>query len=304
MPRIVETTTAGLQAFDRDCRSLLSCIRLGEVLILQGMPLLGALFAMGHPTAARCLTAALLTGGSLLLTAHVFVLNDWTGADYDLRDPNRLSGVFTNKGTRKDSMAYLAAILLLGGLLLLLALGSSTLAIGAGIAATSALYSLPCFHGKGVPIVSSVLHFCGGLLQFLLGYSIYTALDWRGVQIGSYFALVFMAGHLTHETRDSDSDRQSDIRTNAVVFGKERTFVAGFILFAVADVILARLVLTGAVPGLLSPLLALFPLHVYWTIQSLRAGLTFRSVRRLQWQYRGLYAVKGVWIGAVLLFQG
>ena len=39
---------------------------------------------------------------------------------------------------------------------------------------------------------------------------------------------------------------------------------------------------------------ALLPLHLVWSRQALRAGLTFESVRRLRRRYRWLYAVVGV----------
>ncbi|HEU0123345.1 MAG TPA: UbiA family prenyltransferase [Bryobacteraceae bacterium] len=295
-------TAAGLQGFLREFRGGISCTRWEEVALLQGMPLLGSLFAMGQPSLARLESAAILAAGSTLITAHVFVLNDWSGLDYDKSDPNRNREVFTARGIAPRAMAFLAAILLLAGLWVISRFGLPSLALALGIAAASALYSSPASHGKGIPVVSSLLHFCGGLLQFLLGYSVFARPGWRGVGIGIYFALVFMGGHLTHETRDSESDGNSRIRTNAVAFGKRRCFLAGLFLFACADGALAVLIAAGAVPRLLAPLLLLFPLHAYWSIRAMRADLNFVSVQRLQWQYRGLYAVKGLWMAAVLLF--
>jgi 4-hydroxybenzoate polyprenyltransferase len=187
-------------------------------------------------------------------------------------------------------------------LLLLSKFGSSTLAIAVAIAGLSALYSFPRVHLKGVPVLSSVLHFAGGLLHFLLGYSVFTAPDWRGIQIGSFFALVFVAGHLTHETRDSDSDRVNDIRTNAVTFGKMRSFIGGLILFTIADILLVVLALWSIVPRPLSVVVLILPLHVYWSLKTIQSGLTFASIERLQARYRALYAGMGLWMVATLLF--
>lgn len=277
---------------------LLSCIRFDEVLILQGSPLLGALFSMGHLTVANAAAVGLLITGSICLVAHVFVLNDWSGISADLRDPNRTSRVFINRGVTRARIGRLWMTLLALSFLLLGALSWRTLSIAVVIVGLSALYSAPAAHVKGVPIVNSALHFAGGLLHFLLGYSVFRAPDGRGIEIGCFLALVFTAGHLTHETRDSESDRLNGIRTNAVRFGKRRNFIAGFVLFTMADVLLAVLALRGLVP--LPPVVvaALYLLHVYWSWQTMRAGFTFDSVRRLQVRYRFRYAVIGLMLMA------
>ena len=273
---------------------LLSCIRFDEVLILQGSPLLGALFSMGRLTVASAAALGLLAAGSICLVAHVFVLNDWSGMSGDLRDPNRTSRVFTNRGVARARIGHLWMVLLALSLLLLGALSVRSLIIAVVIAGLSALYSAPAAHIKGVPVLNSALHFAGGLLHFLLGYSVFRAPDGRGIEIGCFLALVFTAGHLTHETRDSESDRLNGIRTNAVRFGKRRNFIAGFVLFTMADVLLEALALRGIVP--LPPLgvAALYLLHVYWSWRTIRAGLTFDSVRGLQVRYRFRYAAIGL----------
>ncbi len=280
----------------RSALQLLSCIRLGEVLLLQGSPLIGALFSMGRITAASFTTVALLAAGSTALVAHVFVLNDWSGESCDLRDPNRVDGVFTNRGVARNGVAYLSLALLAIALLLLRTFGNPTLTIGVAIAGLSALYSVPRVHAKGLPVVSSAIHFAGGLLHFLLGYSVFTAPDWRGVQIGSFFALVFVAGHLTHEIRDSDSDRANGIRTNAVTFGKLQSFICGLLLFMTADILLAVLAFRGVAPRLFAAVVIACPLHLYWSWQAIRAGLTFEAIRRLRARYRTLYAAAGLLI--------
>jgi 4-hydroxybenzoate polyprenyltransferase len=283
---------------------LLSCIRLGEVLVLQGSPLLGALFAIGHLSLAGCAAIALLAAGSTFLIAHVFVLNDWSGMSFDVRDPNRRNDVFTTRDIGRNGVGYLSLALLVAALLLLGTFGFSTLTIAVAIAGLSAGYSFPRVHLKGVPVLSSMLHFAGGLLHFLLGYSVFTAPNWRGIQIGSFFALVFVAGHLTHEARDSDSDRVNDIRTNAVTFGKMRSFIGGLILFAISDIVLVVLALRNIVPRPLAVLVLFHPLHVYWSLTTIQSGLTFASIQWLQARYRALYAGMGLWMVATLLLVG
>jgi len=295
------TTVAERHHPVRAALNLLSCVRIREVLVLQGTPLLGALFSMRHLTAEGYLTLALLVAGSTLLVAHVFVLNDWAGIGGDLRDPNRIDDVFTSRGIQRRAIVCFSLVLLSLGLLLLVMTGSSTLWIAVAIVGLSALYSFPRVHAKGIPVLSSVLHLAGGLLHFLLGYSVFSAPDWRGIQIGSFFALVFVAGHLTHETRDRDSDQTNEIRTNAVMFGKIRSFIGGLVLFAAADVLLMTLALYGTVPRSLAFVVLICPLHVYWSLKAIRGGLTFESIRQLQTRYRALYAAAGLWFAVVLM---
>jgi 4-hydroxybenzoate polyprenyltransferase len=281
---------------------LLSCIRLDEVLVLQGAPLLGAVFSMGRLTIERVVTLCVFAAGSALLVAHIFVLNDWAGMSSDLLDPNRATDVFMIRGISRDEIGYLWAALLALSLLLLSQFGALTLFIALMIAGLSALYSAPAPQLKGVPLLNSLLHLAGGTLHFLLGYSVFRFVDTHGLEIGCFFALTFSGGHLTHEVRDLDGDRRNGIGTNAVRFGKVQSFAAGLALFTIADVLLVVLAVRGAVPRALVSVAALYPLHLYWSLRALHAGLTFESVRRLQLQYRALYAIVGLMILVTVLW--
>jgi 4-hydroxybenzoate polyprenyltransferase len=277
---------------------LLSCIRLDEVVILQGTPLLGALFSMGALTRAKSLGLLALVAASSCLVAHVFVVNDLCATSTDLRDPNRAARVFTARGIERRTARHLSLLLLALSLLLLIPFGSAPVLIATAVAILSALYSAPSLPLKGVPLANSVLHVLGGLLHFLLGYSLFHAVDASGLEIGGFFALTFAAGHLTHEARDWGSDRLNGIRTNAVRFGPARSFRAGFILFTAADVLLVMLAAREVVPRVLVIVAALYPLHLWWTLRTAAAGLTFENIRRLQIRYRALYAT----IGLIMIF--
>ncbi|MDP9120752.1 MAG: hypothetical protein M3O15_05185, partial [Acidobacteriota bacterium] len=158
-------------------RGYLSCIRFDEILVLQGSPLLGAAFAIGRMTSGKAVTLTVFTAASCCLVAHIFVLNDWSGMSADLRDPNRTAGVFTAKGVGRGEIGYLAMVLLALSLLLLSPFGLRALAIALAIAVLSALYSIPASHAKGIPLLNSALHVGGGVLHFLLGYSLFHAID-------------------------------------------------------------------------------------------------------------------------------
>jgi 1,4-dihydroxy-2-naphthoate octaprenyltransferase len=132
------------------------------------------------------------------------------------------------------------------------------------------------------------------MLHFHLGYSLFGGFDRRSLAISSFCALMFTAGHLTQEARDYDADVSNGIRTNAVAYGRARAFLAGLALFTIAHCVLFVLAARGVVPRALMVVAALYPLHLVWSLQALRAGLAFESVRRLRRRYRVLYAMVGV----------
>lgn len=278
----------------------LSCLRPQDILALQGSPLLGAAFAIGRPSVHDLAPLAILIIANALLVTHIFLLNDWSGLTADVADPNKTAHVFTAKGVGRREMAVLTAGLLLVSLLLFTRLGPLALALSIAIAALSALYSLPRFNWKGRPLLNSITHLAGGLLHFLLGYSLAHTIDPRGLATATFFALIFAAGHLTQEIRDYEGDTLNAIRTNAVAFGPHRVFAASLVLFTLAQALLLLLALQDIVPRPLIALLALFPLQLYWSLQTLRDGITYTSVSRLQTRYRALYALIGLAIVAAL----
>jgi 4-hydroxybenzoate polyprenyltransferase len=279
----------------------LSCLRLQEILVLQGSPLLGAAFAIRHPTMEAMGPLAILLAANVCLVAHIFMLNDWAGLTADLTDPNKAAGVFTARGVGRKEIGALTATLLAVSLLLFSRLGPGTLCMSLAIAILSALYSLPRFNWKGRPILNSVAHLAGGTLHFLLGYSLGGTIDGRGLAMATFFALTFAAGHLTQEIRDHQGDVLNAIRTNAVAFGRRRTFAASLALFTLAHALLFLLALQGTFPHPLAALVALYPIHLFWSLETLAEGLSYESISRLQTRYRALYAIVGLVMVVALL---
>lgn len=281
-----------------------SCIRYGDVLILQGSPLLGMAFAFREMTAEKAVNMGVFVLASLLLVAHVFSFNDWAGIALDSKDPNKSADVFVTRGVSRHGVAVLSLALLAASVLLLARLPFRTLVLGIAIAALGALYSHPAFDAKGAPVVSSLPHLIGGALHFLLGYSVLAGIDRRGTLIALFFALTFTAGHLNQEVRDYDGDRLNGIRTNAVAFGKTAAFLAGGVLFTLAYADLFFLAYAGIVPAALAVFPGvLYPVHVFWSVTTWRAGLNFASVSRFQNRYRMLYAVIGIAMVATLFVR-
>jgi 4-hydroxybenzoate polyprenyltransferase len=273
---------------------LLSCIRWGEVLLLQGTPLIGIFFSIKTWTVGNILVLAIFAVASCCLVAHVYVFNDWSGIHGDLKDPNRAAQTFLAKGISRTELGFLATALLVLSLLLFAFVSELTLILALAIASLSALYSAPLLHIKGVPLFNSLLHFVGGALHFFLGYSAFAVIDTRAIVIGCFFGLVFTAGHLTHEARDHDGDLLNGIRTTAVAFGSRQSYFAGLALFTAAYALLVALATDGVVPRVLVLAGVLYPVHLFATLRTMDAGLNFESLSQLQRCYRALYAVIGI----------
>lgn len=272
----------------------LSCIRFDEVAALQATPLIGAVFSFGSLSVTHVLALAILMAANVCLVAHVFVLNDWSGIDGDLKDPARANRTFAAKGLTRTEVGYISGLLLAISLVLFGLLNTGVFLFGAAIAGLSALYSSPALHWKGSPLLNSVLHFVGGSGHFLLGYSAFGTIDIRALVVSCFFGLVFTAGHFTHEASDHEVDRLNGIRTNAVAFGKVRSFGAGLVLFILAYAFVAALGVLRFVPPALVFAAGLIPVHLYASFQAIRAGLTPESLRRLQRCYRVLFATVGI----------
>lgn len=154
-------------------------------------------------------------------------------------------------------------------------------------------------------MLSSAAHLAGGVLHFLLGWSVFAGIDCKALLVASFFALTFTAGHATQEVQDCDADRARGIRTNAAVFGKKTVFIAACIGFALAYGDLLWLALGGMLPralALLPPVLV--PLQLYWSLSVLRGGLKTGDVGRLRDRYRALFAVIGAGMVATVFLQG
>ncbi|HWU52745.1 MAG TPA: UbiA family prenyltransferase [Tahibacter sp.] len=264
-----------------------------EVLALQASPLLGIVLGGYRIERDGIVAPGLLAVGSCALTAHIFIFNDWAGYDSDLRDPLRAPQVFSRQGiSRREVAGFAIALLALAGLAFAL-VGSAALGFGTAIAALGFLYSGSPVLGKSTPVASSLNHLLGGTLHFLLGYTLFHALDAHGIGIGLFFGLVFAAGHLNQEVRDYEGDRVNGIRTNAVAFGPRRAFLASLAAFTAAYAMLTGLAAFGILPRLLlwSPLAWL--LHLAWSLQALRRGLGFDTAVWMQRRYRWLFALVG-----------
>jgi 4-hydroxybenzoate polyprenyltransferase len=268
--------------------------RAAVVLALHASPILGSFLGGFSLERSDVLRLGLLLLGSLALTAHVFVFNDWAAYSSDIRDPRRATLVFARQGISRRQVARVAIALLIIANVAFAAVGRLAIPLGAAIAALSFLYSCSPSFGKRTPIMGSINHLFGGALHFLLGYTFAHALDASGLVISLFFGLVFAGGHLNQEVRDYEGDLLNGIRTSAVVFGCRRTFLASLCTFTAAYALLAGLAAFGRMPRLLllSPIVWL--LHVAWSLRALQRGLGFETALWMQRRYRLLFALIGL----------
>jgi 4-hydroxybenzoate polyprenyltransferase len=287
------TTRATFQQFSRVV-AYFACTRAVEVLALQASPLVGISLSYYSLETSGVIRPALLLFGSLSLTAHVFFINDLVGHCTDIHDPRRTKHVFTEQGISKLQVSYVGTAPLILAIVAFAAVGGPALLIGAAIAILSLLYSWSSSFGKGTPIISSINHLFGGALHFLLGYTLSRSFDLNGLLIGLFFGLVFAGGHLNQEVRDYEGDLLNGIRTNAVVFGRRRTFLASLLTFTAAYGLLASLAALGILPRFLLWSAGLWPFHVAWSLQALKQGLEFETATWMQRRYRLLFALIGL----------
>src|ERR1700682_724164 len=165
---------------------LFRCIRWADVLILQGAPVLGIAFSIGPIIATKLIASSIFGAGSLLLVAHVFTLNDWADFRRGVHHSNRAMLQLESRNITPRLLLVFSFLLLLVSLLFFLFLSGRCLLLAVVIAALGIFYSHPALNAKSMPIVSTLLHLVGGLLYFLLGYALFSAIDLRGVLIGLF----------------------------------------------------------------------------------------------------------------------
>ena len=279
----------------RGVLSVAARIRFRDVLVLQGPPLMGLALAWDPSVALRPWIVPVFLVANACLVAHVFGLNDWAGITADQQDSNKADRTFLALGVSRAQMGVLAASLGVASLGLFSLVSWSSALLAAAVVGLSLAYSHPVLGGKGIPIVSSLLHLAGGTVHFLLGYGVARPIDAGGLLLGLYFGLIFAAGHLSQEVADHDADRRVGLRTAAVRAGKRRVFVASFALFTLSVGLALALGLGGIAPPLLAvAAAAVYPVHGLSFWRALRAGLTFPVVDRYRTRYRLLYALVGL----------
>ncbi len=285
------------------CLAHMVRVRLMDILFLQGAPVLGMLFALSTFGEFDWLRLSLFLLGSTSLVAFIFLFNDWADLRVDRNAPSKAEDVFTSRGVTQRQMLVFCIFLASVSLMLMALLSWISLTLAAGIALAGVLYSWPAGGAKGLPVASSLTHLVGQCLQFLLGYTLQAAIDSRSLQLGVFFALVFVGGHLNQEVRDHETDRDSGVRTNAVTFGQRPVFFASLLLFTAAFAYLGWLAMRGTVAREMAFLIMLYPVYAIVCWRAYASGLSFTSATRLKLAYRLIFMAIGVGIVAIRISE-
>ena len=273
-------------------KSILSSIRYRETLIFQSPTLMGLVMFLPDLSFHHIVQALYAGLGSFLVMASIFAVNDWADIDLDSQNTLKRNDTFVKLGIDRGQMLGLVIALATGGIILFAALSRLHLLTALGAIAFGLAYSVPLrgLRGKNIPVFSSLLHFGGTLLSFLLGALTFAPADWHGLLVALHPAILITAGHLVHEVEDYEQDQLAHCQTNAVRFGRKPVFILASLLFGVSFLLLLWLVQEGLFPGVIKYTSILYLAYLVPAIQSYRSGLTRDSVQHLQRQYRILFA--------------
>lgn len=191
--------------------------RLLETLLMTGFVLIAIPFVGPIPEGELAPKTALLFVANFLLLIAVYSANSYFGYKADLINPRFKDNLFGS------SLHYLAvaAATLIGGVGLLALINFRLPALGLLSFMLWVFYSAPG-GAKSRPIVGTLVHLVGQVLQFHLCVLAFTTPTWGTLLVSLYFGFLFASGHLMHEVKDHESDAAAGIRTNAVVFGTQK----------------------------------------------------------------------------------
>jgi 4-hydroxybenzoate polyprenyltransferase len=246
--------------------------------------------ALSPSNLARSFALAL---GGFLLMAHIFTFNDWADISLDHANTDKRAGSLKGQGFGGREILWMAAGLAVAGIAAVAAASLSLVPIALGMVFLGILYSFPIsgLKAKAIPVISSLLHYAGIVLTFLLGSAAFAPIDAGTLMVGSYFGMLITAGHLVQEVQDYAEDRRAGIRTNAVQFGQRPMFALSSALFGLSFFFLVVLGLRGVIPIVVSYTSVLFALYAYWAVAVYRGGLRSADVRALRNRYRLMFAV-------------
>jgi len=277
-------------------------IRLFEISVRMGAPLIALLLTVPELDGANGLRIIHALIAFFFLWAHLYTFNEWAGYSFDRRDPlKRLTPLLSGKVAPRE-MLLLSSVFALICIILYAVLDFRFLIIVFIDTLVGALYAHPKILLKSVPFVSLVILFIVSVLDFLLGWLIFSPSLHKGLLIGMYFGILGIVGQLYHEAGDYNSDKKVGIKTNAVRYGKRSVFITGFIFYTVSCVYFYLLTSSGLIAkSLYLVFLITYPIYVFIFFKSLQSKLHPLAVSRFVRRYRILYGIIGFYLILQLL---
>lgn len=279
----------------------LRCIRIKEVILIGGVTFLGLLFSNAPVTIPVLVQWSMVMISTYLLLGHVYLYNDWQGYVYDKNDLNKQNKPVVNGKISLTEVKILAIVFLAASLIIALYFSIWMMITGFTIAFLNFVYSNNKIFLKSVPVVSSLLHGIGATLGFKYGFLYQGEWSLNALLFGSYFGIVYAAGHLNHEITDFDSDKKSGVPTHAVLYGKQKAFKMSFVLFTLSFLYIFILSLINVLPAILIFGIAVtYPLYLFFYIITHRTGMSYSAMINFRTQYRFLYLLWGIFLAVCI----
>lgn len=283
--------------------SSVKSIRLFEISVRMGAPLIALLLTLPELNVVNGIRVIHALGAFFFLWAHLYAFNEWAGYSFDKHDPSKritplLAGEIVPREMLLLSMIFVLISIILYAFLDIRFLIIVLLDILIGI-----LYAHPKILLKGIPFVSFVFLFIVSVLDFLLGWFVFSSSFHKGLLIGIFFGMLGIVGQHYHEVGDYDSDKRVGIKTNAVRYGKKRIFIRGFFLYTFSCLYFCVLTFLKILHGYLYLTLVLsYPVYLFIFYNCMRADMTSSGVHLFVKRYRILYGFIGVAMICVLVF--
>ena len=262
-----------------------------EVLIFHGIPLTGILFSVqqiGHIEPQKLVLVLL---GYYCFFLHLYYFNDFCHLSTDRPDREKMKrSVFHLPPYLILTLSIISGMIVIGSSLYL-----HTLPIAGGMLALSLTYSSNITKGKSIPFLPYIIHFIAGNLYFLWGYLVYGRDLRYALTIGTFFAIVYVAGQINHELKDYDQDLEENIRTTPHILGRKLSFWISFVLFMLSYVYVFLLYFRNIV-GIL-PLPFLGPaiiFHVIFAFRVRKNKFTRKSHKNYKRVYQIIYTILGI----------
>jgi len=179
--------------------------------------------------------AAIVFTAFLLVTASVFVLNQYVDREADRRNKvkSRLP-VASGKITPRNALIF-SLLLVILGLALVFTVDVYLSALFLIYLGLWTAYSTPPFRLKALPVVDLVVSGLGaGFLPFFMGLGVTNHLNIDVsliLLVAIPLTLIHSGGHIIQAVGDCEADSETGINTSAVKYGKKKTvIVAGFMI--------------------------------------------------------------------------
>lgn len=282
----------------------LRVIRAKDSFVILGGPLLGVLFALNSINYGVFLKVVLFMIAVLFGVGHIFTLNDWLGYTFDKYNPKKINSPLVSGQVSLTQVRKLSLILGFMGLSLLFIISFKVFIIAVLIILNVVCLEHPRILLKGVPLVDTVVNAFGGAFVFLLGYSLFSSFDMRGILIALYFAFLVSGGYLNHAIVDYETDMRFNINTFAVRFGKEKALIASFATFTLSNIYFCLLGFLRIIPRhfcMIVIIIYLFYLYLFFSLH--KKGLRFNNLHNFINKYRKLYAFTGMYMAVYLVLS-